>query len=683
MKKLIIFIFLAVNYTCFAQINAYELADFVESNDPETYDQAQWNGVPGGLQISWGSIDVLYKKGNCPSLVTTTQNKTVWRGEKVNFQFLIYSSSDLSGVNLQVSDLKSKTATIPAANITANFVRYTLSDKFTITPGVVYACASRLPHIPSNSILVPDIIDYIKEMNITAKTCRPVWVTVEIPRDAEVGEYQTQITVNTGSGESKSLPLKVNVLGHVIPESKNWKFHLDLWQNCVSIKRYHKVDLWSDQHFQIMKEYYKVLADAGQKISTAVINYGGQSFDDWYEPMIGWKKKINGTWEYDYTVFDKFVEMMFSIGIDKQINCYSMYPWGATRYFDEITGTFVSIQPQPGTQEYSDFWKPFLIDFKKHLVEKGWYEKTAIAMDEKLEPIMKGVIDFIKATTPDFKIALAGQYNSSLQNDIYDLSILVSYPTTFENIKQRTLQGKQTTFYTSCAWPEHPNQFTFSKPAESTMVGWFAYSQGYTGFLRWAYNIWKINPLKDTRCSSAPAGDQFFMYPGPRNSVRMSRLREGIQDYEKLNVIMDRLKQLNTPTANSNIAKLNTVINNFTYNEVSKDNNNNITGLVNDAKKVLDEVSISTTPVVTDIIDIINDNLLKIYPNPSKNELYVRYQGKLPIAYKITDLNGIIIKKSIINNTDEKLDITFLNSGNYIISFEINNRVFSNQFIKI
>ena len=116
-------------------------------------------------------------------------------------------------------------------------------------------------------------------------------------------------------------------------------------------------------------------------------------------------------------------------------------------------------------------------------------------MDEKLEPIMAGVISFIKETTPDFKIALAGGYIPSLQEDIYDLSIFVGHPTTSENMQARIAQGKPTTFYTSCSWPEHPNQFTFSPPAESALVGWFAYAQGYTGFLRWAYNIWVQNVL--------------------------------------------------------------------------------------------------------------------------------------------------------------------------------------------
>lgn len=42
----------------------------------------------------------------------------------------------------------------------------------------------------------------------------------------------------------------------------------------------------------------------------------------------------DGKWEYDFSVFDIWVEFMFSLGIDRQINCYSMIPWKLT--FDYV-----------------------------------------------------------------------------------------------------------------------------------------------------------------------------------------------------------------------------------------------------------------------------------------------------------------------------------------------------------
>lgn len=662
---------------------AYGLNDFVETADPETYDSKQWDELSSGLHAAWGSIDTLYKKGNVPPNKIKQTRATVWKGEKANFLILAYTKNELTEVNCVTGDLNGISAIIPAGNIKSNFVRYTLSDKFKISDAVL-ACASRAPHKEANSHLVPDVLDYIAQMTIPARTTRPIWITVEVPRNIPAGEYTGEIFVRAANGENQILSLTLEVLDHVVPEPKDWAFHLDLWQNCISVRRYHKPTLWSDEHFEILAEYFKILADAGQKVCTAVINHGGQSFDDWYESMIVWTKRADGTWEYDYTAFDKFVNMMASIGIDEQINCYSMYPWGATRYFDEASGDWVSIQPEPGTQEFEDFWKPFLLDFREHLKENGWFEKAAIAMDEKLEPIMEGVVSFIKKTAPDFKIALAGGYIPSLQEDIYDLSIFIGNPTTAENMQARVAQGKPTTFYTSCSWPEHPNQFTFSPPAESAVVGWFAYAQGYTGFLRWAYNIWVQNVLKDTRCASAPAGDQHMVYPGPRNSVRMARLREGIQDYEKLRVMMARLQELGTPEANENIQKLQKVLQTFSLGEVSKETDNRITTLVNDAKAVLNEVAKATPVNVFNLKTSQKENTIEIYPNPTDEDmLFIRYDEEHPITdYQICSSTGQVLQTSNESPLYKHINIENIPAGHYIIKFNVGSKVISKKFIK-
>ena len=65
--------------------------------------------------------------------------------------------------------------------------------------------------------------------------------------------------------------------------------------------------------------------------------------------MVTWTKKVNGTWAFDYDVFDKWVEMMMSVGIDKQINCYSMVPWKLSfQYFDQATNSMQYVKTSIG-----------------------------------------------------------------------------------------------------------------------------------------------------------------------------------------------------------------------------------------------------------------------------------------------------------------------------------------------
>jgi hypothetical protein len=160
-----------------------------------------------------------------------------------------------------------------------------------------------------------------------------------------------------------------------------------------------------------MKPYYTALAEAGQKvISTNIIEqpWGNTHvyFDD--PTVIKWVKKKDGKWNYDFSMFDRYVSFVMSCGINKRINCYTMVTWDmAFIYFDEATGKNASIKVKPGTQEYTDFWSPMLKSFTKHLKDKGWFGITSIAMDERPLESMRAVIDLLKQIDPGWKIALA------------------------------------------------------------------------------------------------------------------------------------------------------------------------------------------------------------------------------------------------------------------------------------
>ena len=74
-------------------------------------------------------------------------------------------------------------------------------------------------------------------------------------------------------------------------------------------------------------------------------------------------------------------------------------------------------------------------------------------------------------------------------------------------------------------------------PAEQAWIGWYAAAQGFTGYLRWAYNSWVQHPVQDSRFRTWPAGDTYQIYPGPLTSIRFEKLVEGIQAFEKVRLL--------------------------------------------------------------------------------------------------------------------------------------------------
>ena len=146
-----------------------------------------------------------------------------------------------------------------------------------------------------------------------------------------------------------------------------------------------------------MRPYMKMLADAGQKVITTSIIYdpwNSQTYDI-YGDMIKWTKKKDGSWHFDYTVFDKWVSFMMEMGISKQIATFSMIPWNLKfYYYDEAAGKDLVLTAKPGTPEYDAHWRPMLTDFARHLKSKGWFDITCIAMDERPLESMQSAINY-------------------------------------------------------------------------------------------------------------------------------------------------------------------------------------------------------------------------------------------------------------------------------------------------
>ncbi len=493
------------------------------------------------FKLEWASTGSHCVIGGGPSLAYQKKafSHSAWRGEKVFAQAVISSDAELEDVTLSVSDLSNGKSGIKSGNISVQFVSFVVSDLLDTTK--YGQCGQRLDKSEWGEVLVADVLDLNESMNIPAGRKQPVWMTVNVPSDAKPGKYKGKLTVSSSNAKSRSLPVELVVSDHILPSAHDWAFHLDLWQNPYSVARIENVPLWSDAHFEAMRPVMKMLADAGQKSVTATIMnrpWNGQT-EDAFGSMVTKIRRIDGTWLYDYTIFDRWVEFMFSLGIDRQINCYSMIPWALEfDYYDQATSSNTTIQANPGSPEYNEYWGSFIADFARHLKSKGWFEKTMIAMDERPLESMQAVLSLIRKVEPEFKISLAGSYHEPVIYDIVDFSETFSGKSEFpESVKAKRKElGLTTTFYTCCA-EAHPNMFVISDPDEAAWFGWFAQAENYDGYLRWAYNSWTLAPLTDTRFRTWPAGDCFVVYPGGRGSVRFYKLTEGIQDFEKVRIL--------------------------------------------------------------------------------------------------------------------------------------------------
>jgi len=563
---------------CNSEKPAKDCTTFQELSDPTADTLSDWSNVQAGLQASFASIDVKYPKSVAPTLNNQKSHSlTGWKGEKLSAQILLWTADSIKQVECEFSDFTSSSGNLSSDIAEARFVRYVMTDIF--EPG----CGYRKPEdFPSS--LVPDMLDNLDCFDIPAKTARPVWLTISIPGNAAAGTYNGKVTVTARDQKSIVLNLTLNVQDKVLPAPTDWKYHLDLWQHPSAVARAENVELWSDEHFAAMKPLYTMLANAGQKVITATVNKDPwvQTYDE-YKDMIFWTKNADGTWTYDYTIFDKWVSFMLDLGINKMINCYSLIPWkSGIHYVDATSGDTINVELTPGTKEYENLWTPFLTDFKKHVEEKGWLEITNIAMDERSPKEMKGALELLKKVAPELGVSFADNHKSYKQYPyIQDMSVSASAKVDSADIQYRRERNLVTTYYVCCS-DKFPNVFTCSGPAEAVYAAWYAMAADYDGMLRWAFNSWVEDPIRDSRFVTWPAGDTYIVYPEARSSIRFERLIEGIQDAEKIRILREDLK--NDPqkleTLNTEVAKFGTTKPEGSY-----------VDMVNNAKSVINKLS--------------------------------------------------------------------------------------------
>ena len=462
------------------------------------------------FKVAWSTTDYLVDRTACPSPFGTgkSQQFTAWRGERLHGKILVWSSEKDGEISFSVEE--------PQQNhwvddSTTGFLRYVMTDE--LNKDGKGGCGYRPDKTQYDSSLVADRIEPIRAMRYEAKTVQPVWITFDVPHDAAPGLYRGTVSVKHDGQVCAVLPYSIRVINRTMPAASKRKFHLDLWQNPFAVARMAGVPLWSKEHFDAMRPLMERLAKAGQRGITASITHkpwNGQTYD-YFVNMITEIKRADGTWMYDYTVFDRWVEFMRSCGVGPYIYCYSVIPWELTfRYYDQKSNAMVDRKLAVNNPEFDEYWVSKLKAFAAHLKEKGWFNQTIIAMDERPKESMEAALRVIRKADADYKISLAGNYHKELEDELFDLCIPYDSKYPEGVVDARRAAGKITTFYTCCS-EAFPNTFTFSQPIEASTFGLIAAERNLDGYLRWAYNSWVASPNEDTRFTAWAGGDTYIV----------------------------------------------------------------------------------------------------------------------------------------------------------------------------
>jgi hypothetical protein len=216
-----------------------------------------------------------------------------------------------------------------------------------------------------------------------------VLVRVAIPKNAAPGLYQGKITV-AASGKSVDVPLQVNVSDWSVPDPKDYRTYIGAYQSPISVALQYNVKPWSEEHWKYMEKSFALLGRVGNKM----INVSVVDETQFGEPegMISWIKKADGSYDYDFSLFDRYLALAMKHCGKQEFVCLQLWHAGGwearpvdnkctVQVRDEKGGAAAPMQvPKWGTPEATAFWKPFFAKMQERLEKQGMPEAMTVGI---------------------------------------------------------------------------------------------------------------------------------------------------------------------------------------------------------------------------------------------------------------------------------------------------------------
>lgn len=371
--------------------------------------------------------------------------------------------------------------------------------------------------------LWPDPLIPIDEpFAISSNKVQPVWIRVYIPQSSPAGSYNGEIRIMSKYEQVKTIHLKVKVRDFDIGSQKHLNTAFGFKEYMLDKFYPKELDETDQQWRKRIKEISRVFyLDMLAHRIDPIHNIGNPAF-------LG---KEGGKYMLDFTEFDKNAEFYLSYG-QKNFGIGDSWSWQSEEMWAKWYG-FTDVESVLGV----------FGTYGRHLQEKGWLDKAyAYTFDETFFRV-KEVTGLIHQGHPGIKNLL------TMPPDINypDIDIWCPRINDFDSVTADYFKsnGKEVWMYVAGVARPYPNLNLDVEAAEHRIIPWILWKYSVQGFLYWCVNCWDLSdPWQDAMNLADQNGDGYLYYPsknGPVGSVRLEVLRDGLEDYEYLFVLNERL----------------------------------------------------------------------------------------------------------------------------------------------
>jgi hypothetical protein len=441
------------------------------------------------------------------------------RGEVVSSQAVFRPVEDVTAASVSISDLRhsKEDASIPATAVKLQWVRYIDIDRNT----------SRIPEdelVAKAPTSIPDPFWENSTIPLVARQAQPIWIETRVPTDAKPGDYEGKLTVAT-MDQSYEMPLRLHVWDFEMPSER----HLSVinWWRFPGLG-FEYVEPYSEEYWQLLREFCTFVVEHRQTDVQTSINLIRESGTD------------QEGYSYDTSRLERYGEVAFGAGIQR-IHLHSVGQRTAG-----LTDPTSHIVPNESALRRLAAWE-------KVVRRRNWRDRFLVSISDEPhiyhEESYAAMVDRVHQIAPSIRCieAVEAEYLGDLDIYVPKLSHLNLWYPRFKKVQEN---GAELWFYTCChPVGRYPNRFLDQSLLKVRVLHWLNYLYGLDGYLHWGLNQFagKDPYTQEGISKGLPLGDRAVAYPGKKGllgSLRFSAMRDGLQDYEYLWVLEEKLSEI-------------------------------------------------------------------------------------------------------------------------------------------
>lgn len=431
---------------------------------------------------------------------------------------------------------------------------YRVRDVMMDTPIVIPTAPD--DYISQKPGMMPDVLIPLEEMGYQIyldKIPCTMWVNVDIPKDTAPGAYPVELElryVRPGGAYVDTIKtvMDITVIPAVVPEQK---LIYTRWMYLDCIATAHNVEIFSEQHWQLIEKYIETAADLGVNMLMVPVHTPPLDTEIGIcrpcVQLVDIEKTADG-YVFGFDRLHRYVGLCKKHHIRYFEIAHMFTQWGAKNTPNiQITengktdygfGWHVS----SNDPRYLEFLQAYVPAIVAEMEKEGVAENTYFHIsdepsldDEETYRFAAGILRPL--------IGKCRSYDTLSACDFYEKG-LVECPVTIINKIHDFLKlnvENQWVYY--CCGPNevYPNCFMALRSYRVRILGFLLYRYQIKGFLQWGFNfyntirsIYQVNPYLTTSCDGAfPSGDAYIVYPGkngPYHSIRGQITYEAMQD---------------------------------------------------------------------------------------------------------------------------------------------------------